>query len=63
VAESLVKERTINASRHNHAAKERLGMGDLNMTEIVQGVFSILAGASLYGLTLFLFRDQIKSGR
>jgi len=58
-----VEERTINALRHNHAAKERLGMGDLNMTEIAQGVLFMLAGASQFGLTLFLFRDQIKSGR
>jgi len=27
------------------------------------GVLFILACASLYGLTAFLFRDQIKSGR
>ena len=31
------------------------------MADIAQGVFFILACAFLFGLTLFLFRDQITS--
>ena len=38
-----------------------MGMGDLNMADMVQGALFILACAFLYGLTVFLFRDQIKS--
>jgi hypothetical protein len=49
--------------RHYHAARERLGMGDLNMADMAQGTLFILACAFLYGLTVFLFRDQIKSRR
>jgi hypothetical protein len=30
---------------------------------MVQGLLCFLAGSSLYGLTLFLFRDQITSRR
>jgi hypothetical protein len=45
----------------NSAARERLGMGDLNMADMAQGALFILACAFLYGLTVFLFRDQIKS--
>jgi len=39
------------------------GMGDLNMADMAQGTLFILACAFLYGLTVFLFRDQIKSRR
>jgi hypothetical protein len=45
----------------NSAARERLGMEDLNMADMAQGALFILACAFLYGLTVFLFRDQIKS--
>jgi hypothetical protein len=45
----------------NSAARERLGRGDLNMADMAQGALFILACAFLYGLTVFLFRDQIKS--
>jgi len=38
-------------------------MGDLNMADMAQGALFILAGAFLYGLTVFPFRDQIKSRR
>jgi len=47
----------------NSAARERLGMGDLNMADMAQGALFILACAFLYGLTVFLFRDQIKRRR
>ena len=42
-------------------ARKRLGMGDLNMdmTEVAKVVLFISACASLFGLGLFLFRDQI----
>ena len=40
-----------------------MGMGDLNMADMAQGALFILACAFLYGLTVFLFRDQIKSRR
>ena len=33
-------------------------MGDLSMADIMQGALFILAGTFLYGLTVFLFRDQ-----
>jgi hypothetical protein len=33
----------------------------LNMADILQGVLFILACVFLYGLTAFLFRDQIMS--
>jgi hypothetical protein len=33
------------------------------MTDVVQSALFILACAFLYGLTVFLFRDQIKSRR
>jgi hypothetical protein len=38
-------------------------MEDLNMADMAQGALFILACAFLYGLTVFLFRDQIKSIR
>jgi hypothetical protein len=38
-------------------------MGDLNMADMAQGALFILACAFLFGLTVFLFRDQIKSRR
>jgi hypothetical protein len=38
-------------------------MGDLDMAEIAKGVLFISACASLYGLGVFLFRDQIKGRR
>jgi hypothetical protein len=47
----------------NSAARERLGMEDLTMADMAQGALFILACAFLYGLTVFLFRDQIKSRR
>jgi hypothetical protein len=37
--------------------------GDFNMTDIAQGVLFILACASLFGVSMFLFRDQITSRR
>jgi hypothetical protein len=36
-------------------------MEDLNMADMAQGALFILACAFLYGLTVFLLRDQIKS--
>jgi len=47
----------------NSAAREHFGMEDLNMADVAQGALFILACAFLYGLTVFLFRDQIKSRR
>ncbi len=41
----------------------RYPVGDLNMADMAQGALFILACALLYGLAVFLFRDQIKSGR
>jgi hypothetical protein len=41
--------------------EKRLGMEDLNIADMAQGALFILARAFLYGLTVFLFRDQIKS--
>ena len=35
--------------------------GNLNMAEAAQGAVFILASAFLYGLTMFLFRDQIRT--
>jgi len=49
--------------RGHHAAKERLGMGDLDMVDIAKIVLFILACAFLFSLTAFLFRDQITSRR
>ena len=49
--------------RRHHAARERLGMGDLDMADIAKIVFFILACAFLFSLTAFLFRDQITSRR
>jgi len=34
-------------------------VGDLNMADIAVGVLFVLASASLYGLAVYLFRDQI----
>jgi hypothetical protein len=45
--------------RQYHAAKERSGMGNHNMMDISQAVLFVLAGASLFGLTGYLLRDQI----
>jgi hypothetical protein len=38
-------------------------MGDFNMFDIAQIALFVLECASLFGLTLFLFRDQITSRR
>jgi hypothetical protein len=45
------------------AVKGRLGMGDLNMdmANVAKIVLFISACASLFGLGVFLFRDQIFS--
>ena len=40
----------------------RFERGNLKMAEIAQTVLFVLAGTLLYGLVLFLFRDQIVSG-
>ena len=43
--------------------KRASGVGDLNMFDIAQVVLFILECAFLFGLTLFLFRDQLTSRR
>jgi hypothetical protein len=53
----------ITPARHHRAAKETCGHGDLEMLDIAQVMLFILACAFLFGLTGFLFRDQIASKR
>ena len=56
-----VDDERVSGGLLNSAARERVGMEDLNMADMPQGALFILACAFLYGLTVFLFRDQIKS--
>ena len=43
--------------------KVRLGLGDFNMADAAQIVLFISACTFLFGLTAFLFRDQIVTKR
>jgi hypothetical protein len=54
----LVDCRSSQRAPHHHSAKERL-QGDSNMTVVL----FVLASASLFGFTGYLFRDQIMSKR
>ena len=50
-----------NNGRHHHVPESSLG--NLHMLDIAKIVLFISACAGLFGLTLFLFRDQITSRR
>lgn len=50
-----------NNGRHHHVPESSLG--NLHMLDIAKFVLFISACAGLFGLTLFLFRDQITSSR
>ena len=50
-----------NNGRHHHVPESSLG--NLHMLDIAKFVLFISACAGLFGLTLFLFRDQITSRR
>ena len=50
-----------NNGRHHHVPESSLG--NLHMLDIAKIVLFISACAGLFGLTLFLFRDQITSSR
>ena len=47
-------------ARGQHAGKSGLS-GGIKMVEIAQTVLFVVAGTLLYGLVVFLFRDQIVS--